>query len=59
MNKKPSLMGLLKMETVSTISALIVIARAMIQSKWEELVSKVTETPVGWIRMRCGGNAVI
>ena len=30
MNKKPSLMGLLKMETASTISALVVIARAMI-----------------------------
>ena len=52
-------MGLSKMGTVSTICALIVIARAMMESKWEELVSKATETAVGLIQMRCGGNAVI
>lgn len=37
-------MGLLKMGIVSTICALIVIARAMIEAKWEELVFKATET---------------
>ena len=51
-------MGSLKMGIVSTICALIVIARAIIESKWEELVSKATETAVGLIRVRCGGNAV-
>ena len=38
-------MDLLKMETVSTISASNVIARAIL-SKWEEVIFKATETPV-------------
>ena len=59
MNKKPSWMGLLKMGIVSTICALIVIARAMMEFEWEASLSKATETAVGLFRMRCGGNAVI